>query len=312
MAAKRGGADQDFQTIAILGFAADAGLLSASRMAAVKTGLGRLADRAPVVNGVTMGFTSDAVGILGVALGTAAIGDPEATRRVAAWAARFFKSSYERDRAEDWARCLLAAADRRIGHPLGLPIPISVDTADVRVALLSVGLFDDGDPRDVTLTLALARRDSHSHHNCERAALRLRALEWVACSRLSASEGPRSFATSPGTDHDGIAESDPPLGAQEQQRPGKRPRRNKPTRRNAKYEAIYRALREISDAAPESHEEVFGFLNDRHVPIPNAEPFKAAGGWLQGFRQNPHEARAWLSKAWRRLGLPAFARGPKK
>jgi hypothetical protein len=33
---------------------------------------------------------------------------------------------------------------------------------------------------------------------------------------------------------------------------------------------------------------------------------------LKGFQQNPHDASAWLSQAWRRLGLPAFARGPKK
>src|SRR6516164_9126544 len=112
MAAQRKGASQSFQTIAILGFAADARLLSASEMTALKDGLGRLAGRATVVNGIPMGFPADAVGVLGVALGTAFIADPDTTRRVADWAARFLKSSYERDRAEDWERCLLAAADR--------------------------------------------------------------------------------------------------------------------------------------------------------------------------------------------------------
>jgi hypothetical protein len=83
-------------------------------------------------------------------------------------------------------------------------------------------------------------------------------------------------------------------------------------RRNRKYEAIDSALCEISEARPKSHEEVFRFLTDRHVPIANREPFKSAGGWLKGFQQNPHLASVWLSQAWGRLELPTFARGPKK
>jgi hypothetical protein len=85
----------------------------------------------------------------------------------------------------------------------------------------------------------------------------------------------------------------------------------KPVRRNSKSEAIDLALRQISEAQPKNHEEVFRFLDDREVVLPNREPFKSAGGWLKGFRDNPHTARAWLSQAWTRLGLPAFARGPK-
>lgn len=188
--AKREGADQDFQTIAILGLAADAGLLSQSETMVLRSSLDRLAGRAPVVNGVPMGFCVDAVGILGVALGAAAIADQEITRRVADWAARFLKSSYERDRAEDWERCLIAAADRKLGHPLGLPMPNSATTSDVRIALLSVDLLDDLDsqpPQDEAFTLALAGQNLPEEFNCEQAALRLKALEWVSHARLPAS-----------------------------------------------------------------------------------------------------------------------------
>ena len=83
-------------------------------------------------------------------------------------------------------------------------------------------------------------------------------------------------------------------------------------RRNVKYEGIDRALREISAARPKNHEEVFRFLDDRKVMIPNRKLFKVVGGWLKGFQQNRHAASAWLSQAWGRLDLPAFARGPKK
>src|SRR3954471_6279919 len=58
-AAQREGAGQDFQTVAILAFAADAGVLSERELSALKKGLTRLAGRSPVVNGVPMPFRAD-------------------------------------------------------------------------------------------------------------------------------------------------------------------------------------------------------------------------------------------------------------
>src|SRR5882757_3118614 len=138
-AANRTGVDQDFHAVAILGFAADAGFVSERQL---KQGLHRLAGRNPVVNGVPMAFATDAVGILGVALGTAFVADLELTGAVAAWAARFLKASYEMDRADDWQPCLFAAADRKIGSPLKLAIPNSISSADVRIALRARGMID--------------------------------------------------------------------------------------------------------------------------------------------------------------------------
>jgi len=481
-AANREGPDQDFQTIAILGFAADTGLLSEGRNAALKQSLGRLAGRVPVINGMLMGFPSDPVGVLGVALGTAVVADPDTTRRVADWAARFLKSSYERDRAEDWERCLFAAADRKIGHPLGLPIPVSGATADVRVALLSVDLLDHSDvepQQDVALTLTLAEQELPEDFSCERAALRLKALEWAPYVRRPASTseelsvsgtsenedlrigpdvhvfwgpfwtgGVLSFrnegteaaknvrlrcsaesgwrpilrpevvaSISPGatvrvvdetgqtpTHGQSIADFVHSLPTKEQtmtatfeDRLGEKREREfrvvaagrhasteslavtfypgplrrsgiprvlknlvdrmrrfseaealskisarpsasagrsqaaesdsapralavrgkthvgkRSVRRNARYERIDQALGEIAAALPKNHEEVFRFLDGRQVAIPNRKPFKGAGGWLKGFQQNRPAASAWLSQAWGRLDLPAFARGPKK
>ena len=86
--------------------------------------------------------------------------------------------------------------------------------------------------------------------------------------------------------------------------------KGKPVRRNSRYQAIDEALRRIAEARPKDHEEVFEALNER-TGIPHAEPFRRAGGWLRGFRNNKASARAWLSKNWSRLNLPAFPRGPK-
>ena len=102
------------------------------------------------------------------------------------------------------------------------------------------------------------------------------------------------------------------LPAQEAQVPEEVRKAKKPVRRNQKYVGIDKALREFAGARPKNHEEVFRLLDDRKVAIPNRRPFKAAGGWLKGFQQNRHAARAWLSQAWGRLDLPAFSRGPKK
>src|SRR3954470_3263946 len=55
-AAKREGAGQDFQTVAILGFGADAGALSKPEVTALKKGLRRLAGRSAMVNGIRMPF----------------------------------------------------------------------------------------------------------------------------------------------------------------------------------------------------------------------------------------------------------------
>jgi hypothetical protein len=180
---KRKGASQDFHTVAILGFAADAGLVFERQIQTLKQGLRRLAGRSPMVNGVPMAFSTDAVGILGVALGTAFAADLELAGAVALWAARFLKASYERDRASDWHRCLFAAADRKIGSLLKLSIPNSIASADVRIALLARGLIDCDDTQvrqDTAHVLDLVTQELLPDDlDSEQAALRLAALEWA-------------------------------------------------------------------------------------------------------------------------------------
>ena len=182
-AAKREGADQDFQTAALLGFAAAADVLSESQVGALKRSLHRLAGRSSVVSGVPMAFFGDAVGILGVVLGTRALADTDVTAEIVVWAGRFLRASYDRDGVEDWHRCLLAVAGRYLGRPLDLEVPQSAATADVRIALLSRGLVDAGDRdrarEDAVQTLKVAVQEPPANLTHDRAALRLAALEWV-------------------------------------------------------------------------------------------------------------------------------------
>jgi hypothetical protein len=194
-AAEREGAGQDFQSIALLGFAADAGVLSEPELAALKKGLTRLAGRRPVVSGVPMPFCADAVGIVGIALGTGFIADAEVTGQVVVWAKRFLKSAYERDRVEDWQRCLLAAADLKMGAPLKLSIPNSAAVADVRIALLAKGLISCPDAQvrqDAARVLEIAIQELSGEIECERTALRLAGVDWVL--RREGKEGDRAGA----------------------------------------------------------------------------------------------------------------------
>jgi len=81
-------------------------------------------------------------------------------------------------------------------------------------------------------------------------------------------------------------------------------------RRNSKYEKIDVVLQTIAESRPMSHEDVFRALDGR-APVPDAYPFGDTRSWLAGFKRDPVRARAWLSKSWSRLRLPAFPRGPK-
>jgi len=93
----------------------------------------------------------------------------------------------------------------------------------------------------------------------------------------------------------------------------KRPTTKKPGRRRTpKNEAIDAKLLEVEDARPKSYEELCRLLDREGAPIPDAEPFKSARGWLKGFYKNPAKARSWLSDRRRKLRLRPFAPGPKK
>jgi hypothetical protein len=129
--------------------------------------------------------------------------------------------------------------------------------------------------------------------------------------RPSTEGGPAVYGPNSNSPDPVAAESAQVLSVQEPQ--GTRGRsRKKPVRRNATYESIDLALNNISEARPKNHEEVFRFLDGRKVGLPNRKPFRSAGGWLNGFRQDRHLASVWLSQAWGRLGLPAFPPGPKE
>jgi hypothetical protein len=182
-AADRMGIAQNFQTVAILGFAAEAGYLREGHREALREGLLRHAGRRAVMDDVPIAFCLDVVGILGVALGTRAMGDNDCTREIGRWFSEFLPDSYMTYGPDDWQRCVLAAADQQLGKPVDLSMPKSAATADVRIALLSRGVSCVGDQKpwqeDAVNALELAVQEPNKDLGCERAALRLAAVEWL-------------------------------------------------------------------------------------------------------------------------------------
>jgi hypothetical protein len=182
-AATRQGAQQDFQTVAILGFGADAGILAADETESLQKGLRRQAGRGVVIDELPAAFCSDAVGVLGVVLGTKVVGDTQITDQVVQWISKFLKKSYDADRTEEWQRCLFAAVDLQLGSLLNISIPKSLGTADVRTALVARGVMEACNDRladqDGQHTLSLAMRELPDELPHDRAALRLAAVESV-------------------------------------------------------------------------------------------------------------------------------------
>jgi hypothetical protein len=182
-AAAREGAQQDFQTVAILGFGASAGILRLEHIDVLKKGIRRQAGRGVVIDELPAAFCSDAVGVLGVVLGTKASSDAELTEQVLKWTSKFLRKSYDRERTEEWQRCLFAAADLQLGGSVNLAVPKSPGVADVRTALVAKGIIESGGAEqaddDDQRTLTLAIRELPDKLSCDRAVLRLAAVESV-------------------------------------------------------------------------------------------------------------------------------------
>lgn len=185
-AARRSGAQQDFQTVATHGFALDCGLLDVDTAAAMKQGLDRVAGRMPFVDEIPMAFCSDAVGILGVALGTRKLADVFITNRITTWLGSFLNRIYEMNGTEDWQRCLFHAADRILGGQASVPESLSEQAADIRVVLTAKGILApraaEEAEREEQSALSLIVRQGSSPISYERAAIRLAALDVVTRS----------------------------------------------------------------------------------------------------------------------------------
>ncbi len=182
-ATQRSGAQQDFQTVSTLGFANEAGLLGPEAALTLKQGLERLAGRNPVVDEILMPFCSDAVGILGVALGTRSLADNAVSSQIVSWLSRFLINIYNLDGTENWQRCMFLAADYVLDGGIRIPASALSQADDVRIALAAKNALPRSSggqaeqEEESALKLILAQGTTEIPY--ERAAIRLAALEYI-------------------------------------------------------------------------------------------------------------------------------------
>jgi hypothetical protein len=180
-ASQRKGASRSYRDVAILGFAADAGVIESPQESALQEDLEWLAGREPFIFGIPAAFCTDSVALLGTALGARSICG-ENRDPIARWMTRFIKASYEMRGIHDWQRCLMAAAQRAARAAPDLPVPQEDSVADVRVALRARGALAISAPAgnpDEELALGLWKSEREESLEPIRAAIRLSAWNWI-------------------------------------------------------------------------------------------------------------------------------------
>lgn len=182
-AGQRTGAQLDFQTVAALGFARESGLLGPEASGTLKQGLERLAGRRPFVDDIPMGFCSDAVGILGVALGTRSLADDGLSSQIVTWLSSFLPNIHNLDGTENWQRILFQAADQVLSGRIKIPASRLSHAEDVRVALAAKNVLPQCDgnqaERDEEKALKDILTQGTAEASYERSAIRLAGLEYI-------------------------------------------------------------------------------------------------------------------------------------
>lgn len=184
LATARIGAERYYQDVAILGYTSAVCSMEPDQQNVLHAGLQWIAGREPFIDGLPLGFCTDAVALLGIALGVKSITEEVTKKAIADWMGKFIIRSY--GMLQGWQKCLLAAAQREVGALPDLQIPSEPAFADIRVALRARGLLPQPElvaaEEDEHHTLLLVKTVSYSKLSPAQAALRLAALDWVSRS----------------------------------------------------------------------------------------------------------------------------------
>jgi len=173
---------RSYHDLATMGYAAHASALTDVQAQALRNGLKWLCGRSPQIAGEPAPFFTDAVALLGLALGARFLqGDEMAT--TSRWMIGFVPRAAELPGVKSWQRCLFSAALHALGST-ELPIPEDSSVADVRTALRARSVATGAASReeaeaDERLTLGLLKQQITEDLPAVRAALRLAAFLWI-------------------------------------------------------------------------------------------------------------------------------------
>lgn len=177
------GGQRTYQDVASLGFAAGAGMLNPSGIDALVKGIEWIAGREPLIGGAPAGFCTDAVALLGIAVGAQNEAAKPLRSKLAKWMGRFIPGSPPVFSERDWQTCALAVTGGLLGVKGASFMSATDDLADVREAFVAKGLWPtraaEDDERDVTRSLSLMKREAFNLVEPVRAVFRVAALEWA-------------------------------------------------------------------------------------------------------------------------------------
>ncbi|MGA2936295.1 MAG: hypothetical protein ABSF52_04255 [Syntrophobacteraceae bacterium] len=173
---------RSYHDLATIGYAAHASGLNEGQAQALRHGLKWLCGRSAEIAGEPAPFFTDAVALLGVALGACFLLGDEVVA-TSQWMLGFVPRAAKLPAIEAWQRCLFSAALHALGST-ELPLPTDVGVADVRTALRarSVAPGEAGREEaeaDERLTLGLLKQQVTEDLPVVRAALRLAAFSWI-------------------------------------------------------------------------------------------------------------------------------------
>lgn len=173
---------RSYHDLAIIGYAAHSVGLDEIQASALRHGLKWLCGRNCEVAGEPASFFTDAVALLGIALGARYLDGDEAMS-ACKWLLGFVPRAAKLPAVEAWQRCLFSAALHAVGGT-ELPIPKDRAVADIRTALRARSIAPSDAGRDEAeiderLTLDLLKQQVADDLPEVRAALRLTAFSWI-------------------------------------------------------------------------------------------------------------------------------------
>lgn len=193
----------DYRNGALLGYAVaaseDQGVALGDEAYEMLEGeLAWMAGRNWMLNGMPADFFSDAVGILGFAVGARYCRNEELKERVAKWLGGFLPRCCERRGVETWERVLFAAAAYAANFNAELAVPDDPPVADIRLALRLKKALPPVDSAladsDEVSALRLMINEDGRALGPVRAALRITAYDWVRRSAPVVTPGRASIA----------------------------------------------------------------------------------------------------------------------
>jgi REase_DpnII-MboI len=173
---------RSYHDLATIGYAAHASSLDEVQAQALRHGLKWLRGRSSEIAGEPAPFFTDAVALLGLALGGRFLQGDEVVA-MSQWMLGFVPRAANLPAVKAWQRCLFSAALHALGST-EIPLPQDSSVADIRTALRACSVVPGEAGReeaeaDERLTLGLLKQPITEDLPVVRAALRLAAFSWI-------------------------------------------------------------------------------------------------------------------------------------